>query len=731
MRSSNTPLLHGQISDDKAYDFASAPGVLAACTFLTPTVPTTPTPDRETTRGLQRFANPYAVSLGATGLNAMYFGMPSGVAEYGNGTKMSETDYWFDQTSLADPGAVNHDSANFPAGVVSGRGNMTTATKVCLSNCSGNLVTTATYDVAGQVLSVTDPCGNSVCGDMTGSAHTTSYSYANNYSDATPSSPTDAYLTQVTYPTVQGITQHRYYHYRYSDGQVTFAQDDNDKNAGASTGISYQYADPLNRLTQTCYPDGGITNLSYPDPDLTTSKLVYYGTRPTPCTTTGGTWMKSTAMPDGLGQVTETQLTTDPDGTDYTFTTFYGSGQVYQQGIPNRSGNPGAHATFYYDPLGRKIKMVDSDGSSVQWWCYNGVQSTLSGAAQPTSMCNQALGSQAGKGGWVDRQDENGNDWQSLSNSFGNLLQMMEPNGVTASPTMETDYAYDALDNLTSVKQWGGVNGASGSRTRSFTYDSFSRVVQSNNSETGSVCYGIVGGSNCISGYDANGNLAAKTDARGVVVHYTYDPLNRLLSKTYAYDLSGTPSSCFEYDTPPGGSSSNYQIGRLANEWTQRGACPAAPGSGYLTLRAFTSYDLMGRALGEKQCTPSNCTATKYALAHTYDQAGDVSSTTYPSGMVLAQSFSGADRLQSISNSGASLFSTSSPPSGPCGATGGYAPFGSLTNAYLGATGNSFTLSRNYDTRLRITCEQDTGTAVSSATGGSATVTISGWEQSK
>jgi len=37
----------------------------------------------------------------------------------------------------------------------------------------------------------------------------------------------------------------------------------------------------------------------------------------------------------------------------------------------------------------------------------------------------------------------------------------------------------------------------------------------------------------CLNGYDANGNLGAKTDARGIKIAYQYDVLNRLLSKTY------------------------------------------------------------------------------------------------------------------------------------------------------------------------------------------------------
>ena len=45
--------------------------------------------------------------------------------------------------------------------------------------------------------------------------------------------------------------------------------------------------------------------------------------------------------------------------------------------------------------------------------------------------------------------------------------------------------------------------------------------------------------------------------------------------------------------------------------------------------------------------------------------------------------------------------------------------------------GNGLALNRSYDKRLRTSCEVDTGGAVVNATSGSATVTITGTEQSK
>ena len=75
--------------------------------------------------------------------------------------------------------------------------------------------------------------------------------------------------------------------------------------------------------------------------------------------------------------------------------------------------------------------------------------------------------------------------------------------GATGSPNQATSYGYNALDNLTRVTQ--------GAQTRTFAYDSLSRLTSAANPESGAIAYT----------YDNNGNLTQRTDARGVVTAYT------------------------------------------------------------------------------------------------------------------------------------------------------------------------------------------------------------------
>src|SRR5262249_26581962 len=102
---------------------------------------------------------------------------------------------------------------------------------------------------------------------------------------------------------------------------------------------------------------------------------------------------------------------------------------------------------------------------------------------------------------------------RSETDALGRLVKVIEdPGGLN----YETSYSYDSLGNLLQVTQ--------GSQTRTFAYDSFSRLTSAANPESGTVTYA----------YDANGNLMEKTDARDVKTTMTYDALNRVRSKSYS-----------------------------------------------------------------------------------------------------------------------------------------------------------------------------------------------------
>jgi RHS repeat-associated protein len=542
-----------------------------------------------------------------------------------------------------------HDETNYGTASSTLRGNVTQQVQIASSGTSPK--STFTYDETGQRTSFTDPCGSSTCSDMSAGGHTTYYAYDDNPSGDDPAGDSNAYLTRITLPPVN-VSHTRGFSYDYETGNLTSATDEN----GHAT--SYQYSDLLNRLTQVSYSDGGETTYSYNDsvPEVTSQTLINSGALP----------MVSVKKMDGMLHVIQSQLTSDPGGTDIVDTKYDGRGRVHSVSNPYRDTSTDGTKYFYFDALDRPIETVHQDGSSNQT-CYQGAPSTPA-----VSYCSASTLGSATSGVREDSTDEVGNHWERIHDAFGRLTRVMEPNGTTSMPSMETDYVYDPLDNLVSATQWGGASGAAGARTRSFSYDKLSRLIQAYNPESGWTCYGTSSGapsgSNCTEGYDGNGNLIYKTDARGIRITFIYDALNRLLQKS-ASDNSLVYSYSYDDTSRPNG------IGRLAHS------------SNNVNGAASYYYDAMGRVTDRYVCVPGNCTYTLGAWQH-YDLAGNAVESNLADGILVSSTYDSAGRLNGVTTnvSGTLVSSTT------YGAAG-------LTNDHLG---NGVTETFGYDNRMRL-----------------------------
>ena len=602
------------------------------------------------------------------------------------GNRVSETDAFLDGATVpcATTGyhggtstqavtgliAGTHDEVNYGPSVPAQRGNPTKIIR--WSNTGTSVTTTAAFDETGQIVSSTDGCGNTPCSDMSvQGGHTTTYSYADNFSGTGAPGATNAYVTSITRPSPNGVPLTAKYSYRYADGQVASATDANNQTT------YYTYADSLNRLTSVQEPlnngQAPITTYAYNDslsPNITTTE---------PPNSSGAT-KTTVAVMDGMGHVVQTQLTSDPSGTDFVDTVYNGMGQIYSTSNPYRSSpsNTDGKTSFTYDVLGRKLTQTDSDGSAASW-CYNGLSGTA--ACAPNASSATAVS-------WVDALDESQHHSQHANDAFGRLVAVMEPAPLTGTLALETDYTYTALNDLLAVTQKGGPGETA--RSRGFIYDSLSRLQTSSNPETGSISYI----------YDANGNLSSKTSPapnsppkamQTVTTSYGYDAINRLTSKTYDASAVGarTPSSCFAYDGAANGA------GRLLFEWTQIGPCAVSTasltGSSTLTQRTITGYDAMGRVVGEQQCAGGICSPT--ALSYAYDLAGHQISSMDAAGATFGSGYDGAGRLTSYTrnqdtwDAPLSLFGNAS-----------YSPAG-LSSATLG---NGLLESYGYTNRMQL-----------------------------
>ena len=471
----------------------------------------------------------------------------------------STTIYSYDTTSLvAAPGVTSHDEGAFSAPVQGSRGNVTSILRPV---ASGAVTTTYTYDETGQLMSSADACDKVVCAGMLAGNHTTTYSYADSPAGGNPGGNSNAYLTRITDPV--GHTQQ--FSYNYATGQLANATDQNNNTT------NYTYADPLNRLTQIRFPDGGSTIIRYNDAGPSPSVTSTTAASPSPDLVT-------TSVMDGLGRAVQTQLNSDPYGTVLVDTAYNGMDQVQSVSNPHRSSGSGTDGTtfFSYDALGRKVMQTQPDGSKLQW-CYDGIATA--------GVANCPANASSVQGTWVDSYDEVGNHRQHVSDASGRLVAVMEPDANT-NLAAETDYGYDALNNLIRVDEYAAKPG-SADAVRQFSYDSLSRLRSALNPETGTTPDTYT--------YDANGNVSTKTDARGVVIRHCYDTLNRLLSKsspdqgcpapapyaTWSYDQASAQVGSASVQIPNG-------IGRLTSEGS---------GSTAGSYCGAYTYDAMGRVI--------------------------------------------------------------------------------------------------------------------------------------
>ena len=257
-----------------------------------------------------------------------------------------------------------------------------------------------------------------------------------------------------------------------------------------------------------------------------------------------------------------------------------------------------------------------------------------------------------------------------------NLAMVWDANHPRASfPSGSMTYEYDALDRMkTAIQPWGGSGG--GTSSTSYRYDSQDHlrlVIDANSNmttyETGDRDLMTEESSPVFSGaanfttysYDEHGNLALKTDPRGVTVVQQHDPADRMtLMNPPGADLDTT----YLYDSP----SVDFSKGRLTSI--------SRPGS-----TISYEYDRFGRMTKDG------------ALAYGYDPNGNRTTIAYSPTVALCYGFDALDRPVALKHTttggdpcaGSSLVASAS-----------YLPSGPLTSLALG---NGLTETRFFDDR--------------------------------
>ncbi len=329
-------------------------------------------------------------------------------------------------------------------------------------------------------------------------------------------------------------------------------------------------------------------------------------------------WITTTAAYDGLGRKSSTSLSLD-SGAIVTTYAYDGRGRLAYTSLA-WSGTP-------------PVECVQSWGATLPTCTPNyGTFTSFDAVNRPTAAI-QAGGATTTSQYIADETlitDPAGAAKLQTADRFGNLTAVVEdPSSWYGGPLSgshvpySTSYAYDPLSNLTAVTQTGmSTTPQNQWRNRNFSYDTLKRLVKAVNPESGAIYYS----------YDNSGNPLWRQDALGNLTNTPYDGLNRITAKNYVNN-GVTPTVTYSYNDSPSGCAAGNQCARLI-------AVTAGNAS-----TTYASYDAMGRVTSSTQSLGS---LSYGPFSYQYNLAGALWTETYPSGLVVTNSFDAAGRVTQV-----------------------------------------------------------------------------------
>lgn len=352
-----------------------------------------------------------------------------------------------------------------------------------------------------------------------------------------------------------------------------------------------------------------------------------------------------------------------PDGDLVTTNTYDGMGRKLSETLPN-----GQRTRFRYNGKHQLIEMLDQFDGAIRYALDsqgNQLRQQIVDASDAVTFTekyvNDALGRRIAVedsrgeittmaydqfGSTVLLTDANGVDNRRVYDELGRLVEQIDDaQGIAAV----VSYAYDAAGNLTQVADPRDL-------VTTYQFDARSNLTTLISPDTGTTNYS----------YNSGNNRISQTDARGVTVGYSYDALSRLTLVDYAG--SGLDIT-YTYDAGANGT------GRLT---------AMSDASGSMTI----SYDPRGLRTGETR----NIDGTSLTVGYGYDDAGLLSSITYPSGKVVTYDLDAAGRIDGVDLSGAGGNQVIAD-------NFSHLPFGPTKGWTMG---NGLSINRSYDQDYRI-----------------------------
>jgi YD repeat-containing protein len=527
------------------------------------------------------------------------------------GAYAAKTTYGYDESSTNTQAttATQHDQSYTSS--VSGRANVTSVSRWDVTDINnGNKAHTnhMTYDAAGSVLTTSDPLG-----------HTTKIEYADTYAYAYPTQVKDPDYNESTAPYDYSTAQ-----YNFDTGAVTQTQGARPSGQSAAMAQSMSY-DSVGRLQWITRSDDGFW------------KYIAYADR-------GDAIMSQvslTAYPDSAWSITVV------DGADRT--------RLVGHDLPNSTGGY-AGAFTYYDNMGRVSLQSNVEETNSSWspagddsagWVVPPYPTVYDWKGRPTRTYNtdgthkdaSYDGCGCAGGQVVTLTDEVGRQQNVYSDSLGRQwkIEVLNSNSSVYSTTTNT---LDALDHVTQVTQTD--NATSVNQVTTMGYDGYGRlhtrhapeqqVDTNNSSSTDHTTYT----------YNDDDTVHVVTDARGAMATYSYN--NRHLVTGIAYAVPSGSGI-----TAPGSVSFDYDA---AGNRTYM-----SDGTGSCTY----SYDTLSRMTSETHHfndLASSSTSGNYTLSYAYNLGSELTSITDGFSTQVGYIYDSTGRLTTVTNSGASNFSS-------------------------------------------------------------------------
>lgn len=486
---------------------------------------------------------------------------------------------------------TGHNSTNYGTSYTH-RGNLTE--RKAYANAvsqTGPVSTYSQFDILGNVVKTLDGNGNISTFDYTDR-------FGSPDGEATSNTAPSQIGGDSTFALATGRTNAlnwtTYQQFDYFTGLPVNSEDFN----GRVSKVSYN--DPLDRPTQTIRAVGTSqetqTTVEYDDANRRIEKT-------SDLYTLNDNLAKSETFYDGFGRTKQTRTYSEGDYVAAEVE-YDALGRVMKTSNPYRPtrGETLLWTQTTYDTLSRVIEVETPDGAKVKT-AYDGNRTLVADQADKKRISKTNALEQL-----KDIWEVTASDGATVPVTFPGSL------GTGVGHGYQTSYSYDSNNNLIAVSQ--------GTQTRTFAYDSLSRLTSAVNPESGTISYT----------YDSIGNLKTRRDARNIKTVYDYDPLGRVVERCYRSIGGGSlgMTTCVSNNEPvePHTSDVNYTYEDVG--MTNLKAVLTKVTNGTSTTE-YTDFDILGRVTGHKQTTDGQ----QYVTGYTYNLSGALMEQTYPSGRVV------------------------------------------------------------------------------------------------